>query len=150
MSYKDFADFLFHKHLEYQLRLGRKVSLQEFADYLGVSHSNLSQWTNRIGKPSAPKALTIAKVLGPEVYDFLDLKADLELISLRQIWDELNSEGKRFVRECAEKYLESQQFNGEDAEKLTEIMKRWASERGYTVRELKISQGKRHDQKAKP
>lgn len=51
-----------------------RATVTEFADYLGISQSLLSQYMRKDGKKPNPKNLIqIAQKLGPAVYDVLSL-----------------------------------------------------------------------------
>lgn len=63
-----FARFLETEFINWQAAQGRRVLLDEFAVYLGISRPLLSHYLNGIRLPSRKMASRIAAQLGPETY----------------------------------------------------------------------------------
>ena len=101
----EFAKFLFRKLQDYERELGHRVTISQFAEHLNVSQSNVSYWLNGKVTPSLESAFVLAPILGPEIYQYLDLDLDKDLIYINQHWPKLDQVGRLVVRECAEKYL---------------------------------------------
>jgi transcriptional regulator with XRE-family HTH domain len=101
-----FPDFLERKFLEWQQRQGKRKTIVEFANYLGVSQAVISMWLNGSRKPNQASIQLLAKTFGAEVYDALGLPRPNEnLFYIQQNWDELPPEQQRALREQAEKYI---------------------------------------------
>lgn len=70
----DFGKWLTGKYLVWQLELGERKTLTEFAGYLGVSQSTVSAWMQGDHKPkSSQNVAHLADKFGYEVYDLLGL-----------------------------------------------------------------------------
>lgn len=66
-------DWLNQKFSEWEKTQGGRQSYYAFARYLEVSQSGLSQWMMGSAVPGGDDLLSLAKKLGPEVYDILGL-----------------------------------------------------------------------------
>ncbi len=66
-------DWLNQKFTEWEKAQGHKQSYYAFARYLEVSQSGLAQWMVGGSVPSGDDLLSIAKKLGPEIYEILGL-----------------------------------------------------------------------------
>lgn len=100
-----FAQFLEMKYLEWQKQEGGRKTVKEFAAYIGVSQSTISNWWNDDRKPEGENLQKLAAKLGIEVYDILGVpRPDSDLLYLQSIWKELEPEKRRTLREQAEKY----------------------------------------------
>lgn len=78
MENKNFADLITRSFLDWQLKAGVRKSIQQYADYLDVPQSSLSNWM--AGKYVPKDALNINKLfdkIGPEVFDALELERPL-------------------------------------------------------------------------
>jgi plasmid maintenance system antidote protein VapI len=100
-----FADFLLSKIQEYEREQGRRVTLDEFADHLHVKRPSVSQWLGGKIIPSLESAFIMAPVLGPDVFLYLNLDLDADLVYLNQHWEMLNPEARKAIREAAEIYV---------------------------------------------
>jgi transcriptional regulator with XRE-family HTH domain len=67
------SKWIMKKFLEYKSIQERDVTQAEFAEYLGVSESTVSQWINKVQPPDKHSADLVALKLGPEIYDLLGL-----------------------------------------------------------------------------
>ena len=71
---QDFGKWLTGKYLVWQVELGERKTLTEFAGYLGVSPSTVSSWMQGEHKPkSSQNVARLADKFGYEVYDLLGL-----------------------------------------------------------------------------
>jgi transcriptional regulator with XRE-family HTH domain len=71
---QDFGKWLTGKYLVWQVELGERKTLTEFAEYLGVSQSTVSAWMLGDHKPkSSQNVARLADKFGYEVYDLLGL-----------------------------------------------------------------------------
>ena len=64
-------NYLQAAYVGYVQKKGRITSAAEFAKYLGVSNTSLSQWMNGQRLPTGNNVHMLAAKLGPEVYDIL-------------------------------------------------------------------------------
>jgi len=64
------AAFLEKRYLQWQNKVGRKT-IAEFAQYLCVNRSLLSQWMNSSALPGNENVIKIANKLGPDIYEIL-------------------------------------------------------------------------------
>lgn len=100
-----FRQFLELKFLQWQQESGGRKTVLEFAKYIGVSQSSISMWWNGDRLPEGANVQKLAKKLGLEVYDVLNLpRPDADLHYLTREWDNLSPEARRALREQAEKY----------------------------------------------
>jgi len=65
-------DYLQNAYIDYVRKKGRLTSASDFAKYLGVSNTSLSQWMNGRRLPVGDNIHKLAAKLGPEIYDVLD------------------------------------------------------------------------------
>ena len=101
----DFRQFLEVKYLEWQQKQGGRKTVHQFAAWLGVGQSTLSNWWNGERKPQGDYVDKLAMKLGLEVYDVLGLdRPDPDLHYLQQVWDELSDRERRAIREQVEQY----------------------------------------------
>jgi len=73
MKQKAINKWLQSQFLEWQMQEGELKKLIEFAEYLGVSQSNLSRWINGQANPTGGNVAVLASRLGLEIYDILGL-----------------------------------------------------------------------------
>ena len=64
-------EFVNRKYIEFVNRKGRMASASEFARWLGVTNTNLSQWMSGNRKPTGVNVHRLAAKLGPVVYDLV-------------------------------------------------------------------------------
>jgi transcriptional regulator with XRE-family HTH domain len=99
-----FSDYLLAKIQEYEKQVGRRTSLDEFAQYIGVSRPLVSYWLKGT-KPSLENVQLLAKKFGPEVYDVLSLpRPNPYLQKINQLFDRLSPEHQQKLAEDAERY----------------------------------------------
>lgn len=101
-----FSDFLLAKLQEYEKRMGKRVSLDEFASQLGVSRPLVSYWLKGT-KPSLENVKILAETFGAEIYDVLDLpRPNPYLQKITQLFERISPEHQRKLVEDAERYEE--------------------------------------------
>lgn len=99
-----FSALIERKFLEWQLEVGRKSQL-EFAQLIGVSRASLTMWMNGTHFPEIDNVHKLAKVLGNEVYDALDLpRPNPYLQKVNQLFDRLSPDQQKKIADDVEKY----------------------------------------------
>lgn len=99
-----FSNYLLAKLQEYEKRMGKRVSLDEFATHIGVSRPLVSYWLKGT-KPSLENVRILADTFGSEVYDVLGLpRPNPYLQKISQLFERLSPEHQRRLAEDAEKY----------------------------------------------
>jgi transcriptional regulator with XRE-family HTH domain len=103
--------FLDQKYLQWQTAQGKRKTVQEFADYLGISQSVLSHYMNgKRKKPTSDNLRALSNKLGFEIYDVLGLpRPDPDLAYISQNWDKVSEEFRQKFREQVEKQLENEE-----------------------------------------
>jgi len=90
MEKKTVSEWLEGKYVEWMSRSGRRKSIQEFAEWLGVPRPHVSRYLGGSRIPSRKNADKIAAKLGPEIYDLLGFqRPDPLLQRLQAVWDRL-------------------------------------------------------------
>lgn len=106
MEALDFPAWLEQKYLGWQGERGKRATLAQFADHLGISAPLLSHYLNGLRKPTAENARKLAQRLGPEVYEILGLQdPDPKLRFIARNWGRLTSEQQQQLLAAAEKML---------------------------------------------
>ncbi len=97
-----FTQWLEEQYVKWQASIGRRVQLDEFAEYLGISRPLLSHYMNGVRRPSAATVKKLADTLGADIYDALEMpKTD----KLDAIWDDLTEEEKSQLIELGQGIL---------------------------------------------
>ncbi len=100
-----FRQFLELKFLEWQQKSGGRKTVEEFAKYLGIGRTAVSNWWSSDRTPQGENVQKIALKLGMEVYDVLGLeRPDEDLYAIQQNWDYLTPEERRSFRESVEQH----------------------------------------------
>jgi transcriptional regulator with XRE-family HTH domain len=87
---KKFADYLEQQFLAWQKESGKRQTLNNFAEYLGVKRPLLSLWLNGSRRPGDENIDRLGELFGPEVYDALDEpRPDPKLHYISRHWGEL-------------------------------------------------------------
>ena len=131
------AECLNRKFLEWELSQGKRKTLGQFSEYLGVSRISLSDWINGKYVPKSQNIGKLAEKLGPEIYDLvgiprpkphqLDEKTE-ELIQLiGQFSPEIQMDMIRVYQKLIP-YLFEHQITDED--KIRELISRMFSDKG--------------------
>jgi transcriptional regulator with XRE-family HTH domain len=102
-----FSDWLEQEFLKWQLNTGGRRQLAEFAEYIGVSKAQISQYINKIRRPSYETVVEIADVLGPKTYDAAGLaRPDPRIGMIIEIYDELTEEEKDEIIDAIRIYFD--------------------------------------------
>jgi transcriptional regulator with XRE-family HTH domain len=102
-------ELLEKKYLEWQSQLGKRKTLDEFAEYLGVSRTVLSNWLSGNRKPGTESLRLLSSKLGFEVYDVLGLpRPDEDLAYIYHHWDELPEAYRHKFRKELEEFLKNE------------------------------------------
>jgi len=100
-----FSVLLERKFLQWQIDIGERKSQAEFAKLIGVSRASLTMWMNGDHLPERDNVHKIAKVLGNEVYDALDLpRPNPYLQKINRLFERLSPEHQKKLAEDAERY----------------------------------------------
>lgn len=101
----DFSVFLEKKYLDWQQGLGRRATLTEFAEYLGIDRTLLSHYLNLGHLPTREMAQRIAKQLGPEVFILAgDLGSDPSIAFLFRHWQNVPPDVQKQILEMVERF----------------------------------------------
>jgi transcriptional regulator with XRE-family HTH domain len=93
-------DFLNHKFLEWQYKTGARKTLDDFAEYVGVSRPLLSQWMSGRKKPGPENQKRLIELYGNEALEAFGI--DPDLYSVQDKWNDLSPEERRATREDVE------------------------------------------------
>lgn len=105
MPRTQFSTFLEKKFLEWQIKQGKRTTLREFSQHLGVSRAAISLWLNGDRVPDPGNIQKLAEVLGYEIYDALNLpRPNPFLQKINQIFERLSPEHQQKLAEDAERY----------------------------------------------
>lgn len=101
-----FSKWIMQKQWELQIKYGRKLSLDDFAEMLGCSPSTLSHWMNGRRKPGPEYIKKLEELFGLEVYDALEInRPDPLLRYIENNWQRLQPDQQKAIHEEVEKYL---------------------------------------------
>lgn len=102
----EFSEFLEMKYLEWQRGLRQRKTVEEFAQFIGVSQAAVSFWMGGKRKPSGDNVKLLASKLGPEVYDVLGLEQpDPDLAYIEHVWGKLPDTFKEYIVDEVERYF---------------------------------------------
>lgn len=88
-----FSQWLTLKFLEYQTAQKRRVTVGEFAKYIGVNQVTLGRWMSGIRTPDREYVTLLTDKFGDEVYDALELpRPDPRLQAIIANWKCLTDE----------------------------------------------------------
>lgn len=105
MQRMNFPQLLETKYLEWQSQQGKRKTLDDFAEHIGVRRSVLSNWLTGRRNPGAESLRQLSSALGFEVYDVLGLpRPDEDLAYISQHWDQVSEEFRRKFREQVEQH----------------------------------------------
>ena len=119
MTAHPFTTLLERKFLEWQLETGGRKSQAEFAQYIGVKRGTLTMWLNGDHFPERDNVNKLAKVLGDEVYDAMNLpRPNPYLQTINKVFERLSPEQQQKLAEMAERYeVKSNDTNSQRASK---------------------------------
>ena len=102
--YEKFANFMEEAFLRFQMSNKQRMTLNDFADHIGVSRPLISIWLSGKQKPGAVTLFRICQLFGPEVYDSLDIPRPDPLVSALLVnWDWLTDEEKETFQNITER-----------------------------------------------
>lgn len=105
MPKNEFSTFLEKKFLEWQIKQGRRTTLREFSEYLGVSRAAISLWLNGDRLPDQINIQKLAEMFGYDIYDALDLpRPNPYLQKINKVFERLSPEHQQKLAEMAERY----------------------------------------------
>lgn len=121
----NFTDWLRQKYDEWERRTGGNRA--DFATYLGVPSTSLSNWLNTGARPRVDSIRLLADKLGGEVYDVLGLRrpeesnAALDLIDqeMLYVFDRLTDEEQEELLAYARMRLERQNSKNAPAKSIS-------------------------------
>lgn len=106
MQRMTFPELLEQKYLQWQSQQGKRKTLDEFAEYIGVGRPVLSNWLTGKRKPGIESLRLLSNKLGFEVYDVLGLpRPDEDLAFISQNWENVSPEFRSKFREKVEEHL---------------------------------------------
>jgi transcriptional regulator with XRE-family HTH domain len=101
-----FADWLTKKFVEWQAKIGKRKTLDDFAAYIGVSRPLINLWMNGTKSRPGPENIKIlAEIFGYEIYDILKIPRPhpLQLYVARN-WGLLPDKEQKQISEIVAKY----------------------------------------------
>lgn len=118
METTEFSAWLEAKYLEWQQERGKRATLSQFADYLGISAPLLSHYMNGIRKPTRENVQKFARRLGPEIYDIFGLQdPDPRLRLISRNWSKLTVEQQQQLIEGMESLLKASDAKSKSGKK---------------------------------
>lgn len=103
INFVTFQDFINKTFLHWQSQYGRRKTLDEFAQYLGVKRELVSMWMNGKRKPGPKYKNQLINVIGDEAADFFG--EDPQLVFINQNWDAASEELQRSLTEQLKKHI---------------------------------------------
>ncbi len=98
-----FAQYLELKFIEWQRQQGGRKTVLDFSNYLGIAQTTASQYMNGNRIPQGESVNKLARILGIEIYDSLDLpRPDEDLFYIEKEWDQLDDKTRQQLRDLAE------------------------------------------------
>lgn len=102
----NFGEWLEKNFIEWERSTGRRRTIKEFAEWLGINRSLLSRYMSNKVIPGEDAIPLIAAKLGPEIYDILGLASPDPLLRyVSSNWHKLPEETQLQIREQVETYL---------------------------------------------
>lgn len=100
MTENQFGRWLEQKYIHWVAETGRRRTIAEFAEWLGVSRPLLSSYMSGSRKPKYSNADLIAARLGPEAYALLGYREPGNLLSsLQAHWTQLNDRERAVIEQ---------------------------------------------------
>ena len=110
---KDVSKWLDKKFLDWQYEQGGSRTLTEFAEWLGIPQSSLSNYMTGFRMPNEKAAYKLGAKLGWDVFDLLGLQRPDPLLQLiTRLWDDIPEEQQRALAEEAERMAEENRRGG--------------------------------------
>lgn len=89
----ELGQWLDRQFLLWQIDQGGRMTVVEFAQYLGVSRVALYKWMNGQRVPDLDCVEKLADKLGPEIYPLVELPLpDQQLLRIKRSWEALSDE----------------------------------------------------------
>lgn len=108
-SAQKFADWLEAEYLKWEQQRGKRSTLVQFANYLGISAPLLSHYIKGIREPSNDTVHKLAQRLGAEIYDVLGLqRPDANLQFISRNWSKLTEAQKSELIDGVKKYINAE------------------------------------------
>jgi len=112
-----FPDWINKMFVNWQAEQGRKKSIQDFANYVGVSRPLMNMWMNGNQTPGKGNIEMLANIFGNEVYDSLNLpRPNPYLQTAVNNWEFMSEEKQekisRMIAEEAAKYEAKKSADG--------------------------------------
>lgn len=96
IAFVTFPELIERKYLEWQNKIGKRKTIDEFATLLDISRPLLTMYMNGTRKPRKENLSKFAEVLGNEVYDVLGFeRPDPDLQRLTQIWNRISPKNRQ-------------------------------------------------------
>ena len=105
-----FGEWLEKKYLDWQANIGRRASLREFGEAIGIDQKTLANWLRGAHKPNPDYADRISIFLNYDltVYDLLGLpRPAKELLQLKALWPDMNERDRTNVAKLLDKIEKS-------------------------------------------
>jgi hypothetical protein len=102
----DFKTWFEQKYIDWLAKRGRRGSLREFSEWLGVSQSIVANWMGGHRKPGPEYADIICAHLDYDltIYDLLDMpRPDTELLKFKFLWPTFNERERAEVGKIIDK-----------------------------------------------
>ena len=90
------GEFLTKKHLQIQYEEGRKITIKEFANELGISQPLMTQLMNGSRNLSPKNKKAIVEYFGEEA--LIAMGDDPHLHTIKQVWHKLSTKEKEYFR----------------------------------------------------
>jgi transcriptional regulator with XRE-family HTH domain len=100
-----FSVFLEKQYLDWMQKSGKRKTLNEFADFLGIKRPLLSLWLGGKREPSYETTQRLSNLLGIEIFDALELpKPDPTLHYVNRHWGDLPDDIQKKVAQEIARY----------------------------------------------
>jgi transcriptional regulator with XRE-family HTH domain len=101
----EFSEWITRKFVEWQATQGRRKTIEEFANFIGVSRPLINMWMNANQKPGKENIKLLAEIFGVEVYDSLGMeRPNPYLERANRLWEFIPEERQKQIAEEAEQY----------------------------------------------
>ena len=105
MCLVNFPEYLEKQFLDWQHQQGKRKTIEDFAEFLGVSRPLLNMWMNGNRKPGKENIDLLSRTLGNDVYDIAGLpRPNPYLQKINLIFENLSEDHQRQLAEDAELY----------------------------------------------
>jgi transcriptional regulator with XRE-family HTH domain len=123
MNMMNFKDWITRKLIEYEVELGHRVTITQYAEHIGVAQSVLSQWMNGDRKPGSQKNIEkLVAVFGPEVYEVIGKETVSNYDPISEAPPEIKSRFSAALAEANQKYRDAAEEGLELSESEAELI----------------------------